>query len=145
MTLDELARENRLNAEETQIFREYCANRFDETGETGEPDTSFLEAWERIIEYAENFGPDQAINSMVCPSRPTVFRSPETLEIKMYDSPGGRIPIIYVRDTADFEELVTNVAFKGVRPDHLSRTGAFFLSGKSTRFIILSAKPYSNR
>ena len=64
--------------------------------------------------------------------------------MKMYDSFAGKIPIIYVRNTSDFEQLVTNIAYKGVRPDGLETTGASFLHGKTTRFIILSSKPYSN-
>ncbi|MBQ7656049.1 MAG: hypothetical protein IJS41_06025 [Clostridia bacterium] len=144
MTLNDLARKYGLNSEEKQIFKAYCANRFDEAGESEAPDTSFLKVWERIIDYAEMFGAVQAVNHMICPGRPVTLASPETLEIRMYDSPAGRIPILYVRDTADFEQLATNIAFKGIRPEHLSETGAFFLSNKTTRFIILSAKPYSN-
>lgn len=144
MTLDDLAGEYRLNEEENRIFKAYCANRFDEAEETDSPDTSFLKAWDRIIDYAGLFGPAQAVNKMICPGRPVTLASPETLEIRLYDSPAGRIPILYVRDTADFEQLVTNIVFKGERPEHLSETGAFFLSNKTTRFIILSAKPYSN-
>ena len=144
MTLDTLVRENRLNDEEKRIFNAYCENRFDGIAEIENADVSFLKTWERIIDYADTFGSDQAINRMVCPSRPVAFQSPGTLEIRMFDSAAGRIPIIYVRDTADFEELVTNVVFQGIRPAHLSETGAFFLSNKTTRFIILSAKPYSN-
>lgn len=144
MTLDALAAEYMLNSEEKQIFKAYCANRFEDAEEIETPDTSFLKAWDRIIAYADMFGPVQAVNKLICPSRPVTLASPETMEIKLYDSPAGRIPILYVRDTADFEQLVTNIAFRGERPEHLSETGAFFLSNKTTRFIILSAKPYSN-
>lgn len=144
MTFDDFAREYRMNEEENRIFKAYTANRFEEAEEIEAPDTSFLKAWDRIIDYAEMFGPVQAVNKMICPGRPVTLASPEALEIKMYDSPAGRIPILYARDTADFERLVTNIAFQGERPEHLSETGAFFLSNKTTRFIILSAKPYSN-
>ena len=144
MTLDNLAGKYGLADEERQIFDEYTTNRFAGAQEIGEPDTSFLGFWERTIEYARLFGADKAINQKVCSVRPVEFRSPDTLRIEMYDSVAGRIPIIYVRDTADFEQLVTNIAHKGVRPDNISATGASFISGKTTRFIILSAKPYSN-
>ena len=107
-------------------------------------DTSFLKVWDNILYYAGLFGADKAINDKICPNRPVEFRSPETIEIKMHQSVAGRIPIIYVRDTADFEQLVTNIAYKGVRPDSISAAGASFISGKTTRLIILSAKPYSN-
>ncbi len=144
MTLDNLAGKYGLADEERQIFDEYTTNRFAGAQEIGEPDTSFLGFWERTIEYARLFGADKAINEKVCSVRPVEFRSPDTLRIEMYDSVAGRIPIIYVRDTADFEQLVTNIAHKGIRPDNISATGASFISGKTTRFIILSAKPYSN-
>ena len=144
MTLDNLAGKYGLAGEERQIFDEYTTNRFTGAQEIGEPDTSFLGFWERTIEYARLFGADKAINEKVCSVRPVEFRSPDTLRIEMYDSVAGRIPIIYVRDTADFEQLVTNIAHKGIRPDNISATGASFISGKTTRFIILSAKPYSN-
>ena len=144
MTLDNLAGKYGLAGEERQIFDEYTTNRFAGAQEIGEPDTSFLGFWERTIEYARLFGADKEINEKVCSVRPVEFRSPDTLRIEMYDSVAGRIPIIYVRDTADFEQLVTNIAHKGIRPDNISATGASFISGKTTRFIILSAKPYSN-
>ena len=144
MNLSELAEEYRLNAEEQLIFKEYTQNRFKDAKENKNPDVSFLKAWDRIIAYAEMFGAEKAVNSLICPKRPVAFRSPEMLEIKLYDSSAGKIPIISVWDTDDFEQLVTNVAYKGVRPEHLSETGASFLSNKTTRFIILSAKPYSN-
>ena len=144
MTLDHLAGKYALSGEERQIFYEYTANRFAGAQEIGEADTSFLGFWERTIEYACKFGAGKAINEKVCSVRPVEFRSPDTLKIEMYESDAGRIPIIYVRDTADFEQLVTNIAYNGIRPDSISATGASFISGKTTRFIILSAKPYSN-
>ena len=52
--------------------------------------------------------------------------------------------MIRVQDVSDFEDLVTNIAYKGIRPDNIEKTGASFLHGKTTRYIILSAKPYSN-
>ncbi len=52
--------------------------------------------------------------------------------------------VIRVRNASDFEDLVTNVAYKGVRPDNIERTGVSFIHGKTVRYIILSYKPYSN-
>ena len=144
MTLREIASEYGLNDSEQGIFSEYTMNRFAEAEEIGDPDTSFLGLWEKIILYADMYGADKAINDKICSSRPVSFNSPDDVKIKMSGSDAGRIPIIYVRDTADFEQLVTNIAYKGVRPDNISATGASFIHGKSTRFIILSAKPYSN-
>lgn len=144
LTLQDISAKYGLNDEEQLIFNEYTLNRFAGANEIKDPDTSFLGLWDKILYYAEMFGDDKAINDKICAARPVSFNSPETLKIKMFDSAAGRIPIIYVRDTADFEQLVTNIAYKGVRPDNISTTGASFIHGKTTRFIILSAKPYSN-
>ena len=135
---------NKLSVTERAEFDAYIANRFEAAGELPKGSMDFLELWDNIILYAGLFGAAKAINMKVCPKCPVEFRSPESIEIKMYDSFAGRIPIIYVRDPDDFEHLVTNVAYRGVRPEGLEKTGASFISGKTTRFIILSAKPYSN-
>ena len=135
---------NKLSVTERAEFDAYIANRFEAAGELPKGSMDFLELWDNIILYAGLFGAAKAINMKVCPKHPVEFRSPELIEIKMYDSFAGRIPIIYVRDPDDFEQLVTNAAYRGVRPEGLEKTGASFISGKTTRFIILSAKPYSN-
>jgi hypothetical protein len=112
--------------------------------EQPDPDMSFLEKWEGIIAYADEAGAETALNDLVCLRHPVSLEHPEKLKIEIYDSFAGKLPVIYVPDAPDFEQLVTNVAHKGVRPDNLSETGAIFLSGKTTRFMILSSKPYSN-
>lgn len=144
MSVDELSEKHGLTAEEKNSFAEYTANRFGSCEELAERDEAFLAAWGSIITFSVINGAAEAINTKVCPKRPVKFRSPDGVRIEMYDSFAGRIPIIYVSDTGDFEDLVTNVAYKGERPANISQTGASFLSGKTTRFIILSAKPYSN-
>ena len=133
-----------LNENEQRELAAYIANRFDGCEEITEPDTDFLKPWESIIFNADMFGAADTINKKVCPDRPVEFSSPGSVEIKMYSSFAGKIPIIYARDTEDFEKLVTNIAYKGIRPERIGSTGASFVHGKTTRFIILSAKPYSN-
>ena len=144
MTLKKIAEGSGLDTEEQKIFTEYTQNRFDNAEEISDPDPDFLEMWEKIVSFAKIFGADKAINQKLCPKRPVAFASPDTLDIRIYDSFAGKIPIISVRDTDDFEQLVTNIAYRGIRPDGIEKTGASFISGKTTRFIILSAKPYSN-
>lgn len=144
MTLKDIAVKSDLNREEQAIFTEYTRNRFAGIKEITAPDSDFLAMWENIIRFAKIFGADKAINQKICPKRPVAFASPDTLDISIYGSFAGKIPIIYVRDTADFEQLVTNIAYKGIRPEGIEKTGASFITGKTTRFIILSAKPYSN-
>ena len=144
MKLKEISEKFSLNSEEQSFFTEYTRNRFDNAEEISAPDTDFLAMWEKIVSFAKIFGADKAINQKICPKRPVSWNSPDTLDIRIYDSFAGKIPIISVRDTADFEQLVTNIAYRGIRPDGIEKTGASFISGKTTRFIILSAKPYSN-
>jgi len=122
----------------------YIFNRFGNCTEFNEPGTDFLKVWDGIIYYSAIFGAANAINAKLCPKYPVSFNSPDTVEISMYLSFAGKIPIIYVRDTADFEQVVTNISYKGERPDNISATGASFIHGKTVRFMILSAKPYSN-
>ena len=142
--MKELSDEFHLNDEERAVFGEYTKNRFADAEEIEKPDTHFLALWDRILIYSGLAGVDRAINDKICAKRPVDFRSPQTLKMEIYDSVAGKIPIIYVRDTDDFEQLVTNIAYQGNRPKNISATGASFISGKTTRFIILSAKPYSN-
>ena len=84
MTLSELEKQFCLNNEEKKIFRDYTANRFADAEESLPPDQSFLEIWERILDYAEESGAAEAINRMVCPARPTTFRSPKTLKTDFF-------------------------------------------------------------
>ncbi len=144
MTLKDITVKSNLNREEQMFFTKYTRNRFDNAEEITENNSGFLAMWEKIVSYAKIFGADKAINQKICPKRPVAFASPDTLDISIYDSFAGKIPIISVRDTADFEQLVTNIAYKGIRPEGIEKTGASFISGKTTRFIILSSKPYSN-
>lgn len=129
---------------ETDEFVEYTENRYKGCEEQPEPDMSFLEAWEEIIEETGKRGVQDVLNQSLCARHPVSFSRPEEVKIEIYGSFAGKLPVIYVKDTGDFEQLVTNVAHKGIRPDNLSETGATFLSGKTTRFMILSSKPYSN-
>lgn len=129
---------------ETDEFEEYTANRFRGCEEQPEPDMSFLEAWRDMIEETGERSVQDILNESLCSRHPVSFSHPEGVKIEIFGSFAGDLPVIYVEDTEDFEQLVTNVAHKGIRPDNLSETGAIFLSGKTTRFMILSSKPYSN-
>ena len=144
MLLDDLIKEYGLNPEEEDIFRAYIENRFENAVENDTFDTGFLSVWEKIIGYAEIFGAANTVNDRVTRKRPVAFRCPEGISVELTDTDCGKIPVICVSDPADFEQLVTNIAYKGIRPENISQTGASFISGKTTRFIILSEKPYSN-
>ena len=127
-------------------FEEYIKNRFEgvEELDTTGPDLMPPKFWESLVEDAGEKGAAQVINSRICSSYPVSYKDPDNVRIEIYHSFAGDIPIIYAKDTEDFESLVTNIVHKGVRPDNISKTGASFLSGKTVRFIILSHKPYSN-
>ena len=144
MEISEINGKYELSETERIEFSAYIANRFENCLELTKPDSDFLKVWDSIIYYADIFGAAEAINTKICPKYPVSFNSPGSAEIKIYFSFAGKIPVIYVRDTADFEQVVTNIAYKGVRPDNISATGASFIHGRTTRFMILSAKPYSN-
>lgn len=144
MTIYEIADHQGLNEEEKNSYFEYVSNKFGENREITEEDLKFLDRWRMIFRFSQERSPAEALNTYVCSRRPVDFERPELLRIEIYRSFAGEIPIIYVPDVKDFEMLVTNTIYKGVRPQHLSKTGAAFAFGKSTRFIILSAKPYSN-
>lgn len=144
MTINEIIAKYALSSDEEKEYREYISNGFADCTENIAYDTAFLEKWRNIASVAADRGAAEAINGYVCPKRPVDFRSPERIRLEIYNSFAGEIPIIYLSDKNDFEALVTNAIYKGIRPDGLSETGASFAFGKSTRFIILSAKPYSN-
>ena len=123
---------------------EYCKNHFTGYMENPEQDLSFLDFWKEFVAQVKVLGSEKAINTMLIPNLPLVFNQPEKITAEIYQAAAGKIPVIRLCDTGDFENLVTNLVHKGKRPENLSSTGAAFVYGKSTRFIILSQKPYSN-
>ena len=141
---EEIIRKAGLSAEEREAFEAYTANRFTGAAAPEADGTDFLAPWRSIVIFAGQVGGAEAFNRKVCAKRPVAFRRPETVSIEIYDSFAGEIPVISVPDAADYEDTVTNLVYKGVRPENLSVTGASFLSAKTTRFMILSGKPYSN-
>ena len=125
-------------------YEEYIKNRFEGVAEITAEDTCPIEVWRNIVALADQEGAAKVINDKLCPSYPVSYESPEMVRIEIYNSFAGEIPVIYAGSANDFEQLVTNIVHKGVRPENISRTGAAFITGKTVRFIILSAKPYSN-
>lgn len=144
MTISDIADECGLNDNERKEYFDYVHNYFIDCKEIHEHDLKFLDRWRIIYAFAKENSVAEAITKYVTPNRPINFKQPDKVRLEIYDSFAGEIPIIYLGDADDFESLVTNTVYKGIRPDGLSQTGASFAFGKSTRFIILSAKPYSN-
>ena len=144
MELDELTEKYSLNSDEREELEQYIANRFDGIGEGRLQPDGQIRVWRKLSELAEKVGAAKVINAKVCPKYPVDLFDPEQVMLGIFDSFAGEIPVICAADTRDFEALVTNIVFKGVRPANIGQTGASFVSGSSTRFIILSKKPYSN-
>lgn len=129
-----------MNETNLKIYSDYIENHF--TNRITPGDDSFLNPWKYALSHCNT--PEQIINEFLTPDLPVSFEQPDALSIELYDSFAGLIPVISTTTVNDFENLVTNVVHKGVRPDNISKTGASFIFGKTTRFIILSNKPYSN-
>ncbi len=142
--MDEIIKSCSLSNEQAAEYREYISNRFAGGRENTSANLDFLKNWHVIVGYAGEKSAAEAINRYVSAKRPCEFVHPELIRVEIYNSFAGEIPIIYCPDKDDFEQLVTNTVHKGIRPENLSQTGASFAFGKTTRFIMLSSKPYSN-
>ena len=140
----EIARKAGLSDEERAAFEAYTANRYTGAVPPETDGTDFLASWRPIVFFAGQFGAAEAFNRMLCAKRPVSFRYPDAVSIEIYDSFAGKIPVISVPDASDYEDVVIHLVYKGVRPENISVTGASFVSGRTTRFMVLSGKPYSN-
>lgn len=108
-------------------------------------DSGFLEKWGQIIQYAERYGAVEAINRYLATKNLQVeFMLPKTIEIELFQSIGGIIPIITVKNIKDFEAIIHNVIAKGKGAPVPGNMGAVFAFGKHNRFIVLSDKCYAN-
>ena len=144
MNIKELSLKYGLNESEQTELSEYIQNRFEGIPEGGLEEYEQLPIWRRLAALSQLVGAAEVINKKLCPKLPVDFKDPDGVRLEIFDSFAGAIPMICADDTADFEALVTNIVHKGVRPENIGQTGASFVSGKSTRFIILSRKLYSN-
>lgn len=144
MNADEIINKFALSESEGAELREYIKNRFSGCEEKAPEGFEQLAVWRRLAALGELIGAAEVINKKITPKHPVSFNDPEGVRLEIFSSYAGDIPIIYADDTGDFEAIVTNIVYKGERPQNISKTGASFVSGKSTRLIILSSKPYSN-
>ncbi|MDR1467030.1 MAG: hypothetical protein LBI55_01190 [Oscillospiraceae bacterium] len=135
------------DGETLRELEEYTANRFQKADDIPEKieEEPFIESWRDIISQAKNVGVKKALNdNMSHGEEDIILKNPDNVKIEIYNSFAGPIPIIYILDVLDFEEIVTKLVHKGKRPVGIERTGAAFVYGNNNRFIILSNKPYSN-
>lgn len=144
MTISEISQKCGLSDKENEIFLDHISNKFTKCRETSDFNCDFLSRWEAVCSFAAESSAAEAVNKFVCPGRPAAFEEPESIRMEIYNSFAGKIPVICFPNKNDFETLVANSVYKGIRPENLSETGASFAFGKNNAFIILSAKPYSN-
>ena len=142
--INEVIEKYGLNVTEASELSEYTANRFSGAEAPEDDGTDYMKGWLSLAHTAQEVGAAQIINAKLCPKRPIDYFSPEGVRLEIFASFAGDIPIISADDPRDFESLVTNIVNRGIRPEGIEKTGASFVSGRTTRFIILSAKPYSN-
>ena len=122
---------------------DYTASAFAFQPSQGSSD--FLLRWKPVIETANNVGVANAINRHLVRNDFHInFDMPEVVQLEVYDSFAGKIPIISTCNDSDFESLVQNIILKGKSYPHMKLQGAQFAHSKNNCFIILSHKPYSN-
>lgn len=145
MVFDEIIKKHLKSKEELKEFLDYTTNKFTVKRNVGKNVGEVFEnRWNEILRFTKIFGAAGALNTLICPKRQVKFEDPDSIKIEMYDSFCGKIMILSIANTADFESFIINTIYKGIRPKYISQTGAAFISGASTRLIALSAKPYSN-
>ncbi len=110
--------------------------------------------YDALLEYTTNAfrprsrgdadaGPDE-----LSPKWDGIWRQAQELcktppRLEMFPSAAGTIPIIYPECEADFEVLLREIVYKNKEMPDTRNMGAQFVFGRTVRFIILSAKPYS--
>lgn len=144
MRFDEITAWFALDENEREELCEYFKNRFENASGPQQENAGHLKAFKSMAAMSKLAGAAEVINKKLCPAHPVSYNNPDGVRLEIFDSFAGEIPVIYADDAADFEALVTNIVHKGIRHGNISKTGACFVSGGTVRFLILSAKPYSN-
>jgi hypothetical protein len=120
----------------------YTANAFTKCAPD---DDDFIKKWEPIIECMNKDGAAAAVNRHLARQDLQIeFASPETVEMELFNSISGMIPVISVRNPVDFENVIKNIIHKGKEIPNIAEMGASFAFSKLNRFIVLSNKPYAN-
>ncbi len=127
-------------------YEGYIKNRYAQACEIAQTDSGLIRSWENLYALSLVFGAASVINSRLCHEHPIKFESPEGVRIEIYNSFAGKIPVIYAQNRNDFEQLVIALSYEDRQADEdmIAQMGASFISSESTRFMILSSKPYSN-
>ncbi len=144
MDINSLTAKYELSDNEAKELEGYIANRFEGIEPHKCETFEFIGVWKKLAALGGIIGAAEVINKKLTAKLPIDFKNPDGIKLEIYDSLAGEIPIIYADDPQDFESLVVNIVYKGRRPENIGQTGASFISGNTTRLIILSSKPYSN-
>ena len=131
------------NAEDMEALINYTSNEFAYSPVQGNGD--FLLRWIPIMNSSKDKGIAYAINRHLTRSDLQIyFEMPDAVNLEIYDSFAGKIPIISTSNDRDFESMVQNIVYKDTPYPHIKAQGAQFAHNKNNSFIILSHKPYSN-
>lgn len=105
---------------------------------------AYLERWEPVVETSRKEGPAAAINRYLVGKNTIAFLEPDRIQLYLYASAAGTIPVILAKNDSDFANIIIEAIYKGKVKGDVSKIGAMFAFGRKNRFIVLSAKPYSN-
>ncbi|MDR0404953.1 MAG: hypothetical protein LBH37_04120 [Oscillospiraceae bacterium] len=135
------------SGEVLEELKKYAVNKFQRPYSIPQyiEEEPFVKPWKQLIAMAEIKGVEEALNANMAHGDEDIsLKTPDDVKVEIYNSFAGPIPIIYISNVEDFEEIVVKLIHKGKRPVGIERTGASFAFGEKNRFIILSNKPYSN-
>lgn len=147
MNLESIFKELNSSEKVKSELSEYMMNRFKTENKIPEniEDEPFIEPWKNIVELAKSEGVEKAFNEKVPHGSEDIkLKNPDKVNVEIYNSVAGNIPVIYAKNEDDFYELVTKIVHKGKVMPGLKKTGACFAFGINNKFVILSNKPYSN-
>ena len=131
------------NAEDMETLLGYTSNAF--SYNPVQVNTDFLLRWIPVMNSSKEKGAAYAINKHLARSDLQIdFEIPDAVNLEIYDSFAGKIPIISTSNDRDFENMVQNIVYKDKPYPHIKAQGAQFAHNKNNSFIILSHKPYSN-
>lgn len=133
-----------LSKEDHDVLKEYLSCHFTTWWDIDSKDDLFLESWQGILDKSQTNAAMAIQTSFVKEPYRKSFSRPEAIRLELYQSFAGVIPVVYVDEVQDFEELISQLLYKGKYSDDLHKMGASFLYGKQNRFLVLSNKPYSN-
>lgn len=133
---------NNLNGTERAELENYCANKFVKQNNLDEDNQEFLNLWRGIIKL-KSCSAGQILNEHICHKRPVKFNRPEDINIIIYNSIAGELPVIKFGDISDFENFIINLLYKGL--DDINNQAANLNLNNKLDNIDSSANSVSNK